>query len=346
MVSFRLGGGDGVSVEAAKWAAALGVLGWQVRTVAGSGARRRAATRVGDRRARATDPGRGARRPGRSRPGGHREPVLPAPQPAGGGGRGGRLRGPPRAAAPPRPPVAAAASRPPAAAARRPGVGARDDQRAQSCGARRTRRARHDRLQRVRPGPAAGRTRPHPCRSRRETTTPRAVATDAGARPQEHRGGDRARPRPSAAPTGCSARPRTATDPSSTGSWVGRAARSCSACPTAAVPSPTRTPPATPSCCPRPGRASGTRRWSRRPIAARWRWAATRWRPSWLPSASAGSTPTTRLPLARVAAGARRPAAGGEPAGRRRALQPRRSPRAALRGAARGSRTAPVLTVR
>ncbi len=37
MVSFRLGGGDGVSVEAAKWAAALGVLGWQVRTVAGSG---------------------------------------------------------------------------------------------------------------------------------------------------------------------------------------------------------------------------------------------------------------------------------------------------------------------
>jgi glycosyltransferase involved in cell wall biosynthesis len=37
MVSFRLGGGDGVSVEAAKWAAALGVLGWHVRTVAGSG---------------------------------------------------------------------------------------------------------------------------------------------------------------------------------------------------------------------------------------------------------------------------------------------------------------------
>jgi glycosyltransferase involved in cell wall biosynthesis len=37
MVSFRLGGGDGVSVEAAKWAAALGLLGWHVRTVAGSG---------------------------------------------------------------------------------------------------------------------------------------------------------------------------------------------------------------------------------------------------------------------------------------------------------------------
>jgi glycosyltransferase involved in cell wall biosynthesis len=38
MVSFRLGGGDGVAVEAAKWAGALGLLGWTVRTVAGGGA--------------------------------------------------------------------------------------------------------------------------------------------------------------------------------------------------------------------------------------------------------------------------------------------------------------------
>ena len=37
MISFRLGGGDGVSVEAAKWASALRALGWRVRTVAGSG---------------------------------------------------------------------------------------------------------------------------------------------------------------------------------------------------------------------------------------------------------------------------------------------------------------------
>jgi mannosylglucosylglycerate synthase len=37
MISFRLGGGDGVSVEAAKWSAALRALGWRVRTVAGSG---------------------------------------------------------------------------------------------------------------------------------------------------------------------------------------------------------------------------------------------------------------------------------------------------------------------
>jgi mannosylglucosylglycerate synthase len=37
MVSFRLGGQDGVAVEAAKWAGALGLLGWKVRSVAGTG---------------------------------------------------------------------------------------------------------------------------------------------------------------------------------------------------------------------------------------------------------------------------------------------------------------------
>jgi hypothetical protein len=37
LISFRLGGADGVSVEAAKWAAAFGQLGFQVLTVAGSG---------------------------------------------------------------------------------------------------------------------------------------------------------------------------------------------------------------------------------------------------------------------------------------------------------------------
>lgn len=37
VVSFRLGGTDGVSVEAAKWVAALGHLGHEVTTVAGSG---------------------------------------------------------------------------------------------------------------------------------------------------------------------------------------------------------------------------------------------------------------------------------------------------------------------
>jgi mannosylglucosylglycerate synthase len=37
MISFRLGGEDGVAVEAAKWADALGLLGWTVRSVAGAG---------------------------------------------------------------------------------------------------------------------------------------------------------------------------------------------------------------------------------------------------------------------------------------------------------------------
>lgn len=37
VVSFRLGAADGVSVEAAKWTAALQRLGWTVRTVAGAG---------------------------------------------------------------------------------------------------------------------------------------------------------------------------------------------------------------------------------------------------------------------------------------------------------------------
>ncbi|MDQ6616312.1 MAG: hypothetical protein M3083_16615 [Actinomycetota bacterium] len=37
LVSFRLGGPDGVSVEAAKWAWALGQLGFAVRTIAGAG---------------------------------------------------------------------------------------------------------------------------------------------------------------------------------------------------------------------------------------------------------------------------------------------------------------------
>lgn len=36
-VSFRLGGGDGVSIEAAKWERAFVTLGWEVTTVAGSG---------------------------------------------------------------------------------------------------------------------------------------------------------------------------------------------------------------------------------------------------------------------------------------------------------------------
>src|SRR5258708_26312570 len=37
IVSFRLGGTDGVSIEAAKWASALNRIGWKTITVAGAG---------------------------------------------------------------------------------------------------------------------------------------------------------------------------------------------------------------------------------------------------------------------------------------------------------------------
>nr|MDQ3990576.1 hypothetical protein [Actinomycetota bacterium] len=37
VLSFRLGGADGVSVAAAQWVTALGRMGCRVRTVAGSG---------------------------------------------------------------------------------------------------------------------------------------------------------------------------------------------------------------------------------------------------------------------------------------------------------------------
>lgn len=56
VVSFRLGGGDGVSVEAAKWIAALGTLGLEVTTVAGGGTADRIVEGLGIDPARAPDP--------------------------------------------------------------------------------------------------------------------------------------------------------------------------------------------------------------------------------------------------------------------------------------------------
>ena len=84
------------------------------------------------RRARAPDRGRGGGRAGRGRPGGRREPLLAAAQPA---RRRPSWRRPARAD--PRVlhhhdlPVAAPAPGPPAATTGRPGLGARDDQRAE-----------------------------------------------------------------------------------------------------------------------------------------------------------------------------------------------------------------------
>ncbi len=58
--------------------------------------------------------------------------------------------------------------------------------------------------------------------------------------------------------------------------------------------SPMPTARATPLCCPRRGRASATPRSSPPPTGVRWPSGPTRWPRSWLPSASAGSTRSTR----------------------------------------------------
>ena len=78
MVSFRLGGGDGVAVEAAKWASALGVLGWDVRTLAGEGPADRVLPGLAMHAPEPPTLRRSARRAGRRRPGHDREPVLAA----------------------------------------------------------------------------------------------------------------------------------------------------------------------------------------------------------------------------------------------------------------------------
>ena len=107
MVSFRLGGDDGVAVEAAKWAAALGILGWDVRTVAGAGP---VDTLLPGLAMHAPEP------PSRAEVEGALaeadlvvvENLCSLPLNPGAGGRGGgRLCGPTRRPPPPRPPVAA-----------------------------------------------------------------------------------------------------------------------------------------------------------------------------------------------------------------------------------------------
>ena len=88
-------------------------------------------------------------------------------------------------------------------------------------------------------------------------------------------------PRQSTPPTGCSVQPRTGTGRAGPPGRRAPAAPSSSARPRAAAQSPTPTPPVTPSPSPRSGRVSATRRWSRRPTAARWPSGRTRWRRSW-----------------------------------------------------------------
>ncbi len=50
VVSFRLGGNDGVAIESAKWIAAIETLGHNVRTVAGEGVADVILPESGDRR--------------------------------------------------------------------------------------------------------------------------------------------------------------------------------------------------------------------------------------------------------------------------------------------------------
>ena len=76
LLSFRLGGTDGVAIEAAKWQRALATLGFASYTVAGSRAGRPAPPGPGHRGRRPPRRAELDGRPGRCRPGGGREPLL------------------------------------------------------------------------------------------------------------------------------------------------------------------------------------------------------------------------------------------------------------------------------
>ncbi len=239
-----------------------------------------------------------ARRPGPGRPRRRGERLLPPPQPARRRGRGGGVRRPPRGPPPPRPALAAPAPRPPPAAARRPGVGPRHHQRAEP---RRAGRARHpgdDRVQHLRSVASGRATAPAPApplawRPTARSSSSRPVPCRARTSP-----GDSRWRRPSAPPTGCSARPRTATDLSSNGWWPGRAARCDAGTRRGTGAWPTPTPPATRWCSRRRGRASATLRSSPRRTGGRSPSGPTRSAGSCRPSASAGSAPTTPTPWA------------------------------------------------
>ncbi len=217
LVSFRLGGGDGVAIEAAKWAAALGVLGWDVVTVAGSGP------------VDVVVPGLAMD-----------AAEAPSAAEVTGALAGADLVVVENLCSLPLNPAAssvvaaACAGRPTVlhhhdlpwqrphlahlpAAARRPGLGPRHHQRAEPsrAGGARLPPARHDALQLVRPGPGAGRpgrpaARPGPGRLRAAP-----APTDPGLGAQEHRRRRWRWPRRSGASTGCWDRRRTATGPSS-----------------------------------------------------------------------------------------------------------------------------------
>ena len=194
-------------------------------------------------------------------------------------------------------------------------------------------RGRHD-LQRLRRRPVRRATgiATRAALGGRPRTTPAAGASRPGHGPQGRPRRHRAWPSRSAPSTGCSARPRTATGPSSNGCWPRpRAAWSTAASGRDHGRRLRRLRRGGASR--RRGRASATRRSRRRCTAGRSPSAGTRWPRSCGRSGSVGSPPTTRPRSARSCADPTRPCStttGPSPAGTSRSSGPDRTQLAAL----------------